>query len=81
MKAEKKNEDPGFEKALERLEKIVTEMEEGDLSLDKMMQHFEEGSRLVQYCSARLNEVEKKIEQLVKKDGGTGTAPFEAEAE
>lgn len=81
MKTEKKSEDPGFEKALERLEKIVAEMEEGDLSLDRMMQHFEEGSRLVQYCSVRLSEVEKKIEQLVKKDGALSTAPFEAETE
>ena len=81
MKTEKKTEEPGFEAALKLLEKIVSEMEGSDLSLDQMMAHFEEGGKLVQYCSARLNEVEKKIEQLVKKGGKLETAPFEPEKE
>lgn len=81
MKTEKKKEEPGFEAALKQLEQIVAEMESSELSLDQMMEHFEEGSRLVKYCSGRLNEVEKKIEQLVKKDGELSTAPFEPEKE
>jgi exodeoxyribonuclease VII small subunit len=68
-----------FEKGLARLETIVKEMESGDLSLDKMMAHFEEGSRLVKYCGDKLNEVERKIEVLVKKGGQLTTEPFEPE--
>ena len=66
-----------FEKALERLEQIVAEMEGGKLTLEKMISHFEEGSKLVKFCSSKLNEVEKKIEQLLTKDGQVTTVPFE----
>lgn len=68
---------PSFEKALERLEQIVAEMEGGKLSLEKMISHFEEGSTLVKFCSGKLNEVEKKIEQLLTKDGQVTAVPFE----
>lgn len=67
---------PGFEKSLERLETIVREMESGELSLEKMMKHFEEGMSLVGVCSRKLNEVERKIELLVKQGGQTTLAPF-----
>ena len=67
---------PGFEKSLERLEMIVREMESGELSLEKMMKHFEEGMSLVGICSAKLNEVERKIELLVKKGDQATLVPF-----
>ena len=66
-----------FEKALEKLETLVTEMESGDLSLEKMMSHFEEGSELVKYCEGKLNEVEQKIEVLVKKGEELKTESFD----
>jgi exodeoxyribonuclease VII small subunit len=69
----------GFEKALARLEEIVAEMESGSLSLDKMMASFEEGTRLVKFCSAKLNEVEKKVEILTKKGDADTAEPFETE--
>ncbi|NLB60505.1 MAG: exodeoxyribonuclease VII small subunit [Lentisphaerae bacterium] len=72
----KTNARASFEQALERLEKIVHEMESGTMSLAKMMQHFEEGMGLVRSCSEQLNEVEQKIEILIKKNGQTTTAPF-----
>ncbi len=68
---------PGFEKALARLEKIVEEMEGGTLSLEKMMAYFEEGTGWVKYCTGKLDEVEKKIEVLVKKGDAEGTEAFE----
>lgn len=71
------NKPAGFEKSLERLETIVREMEGGELSLDKMMAYFEEGMRLVQDCSQKLNEVERKIEVLVKKGRQQTLEPFE----
>ena len=74
----KPSSEPTFEKALERLETIVGEMEAGSLSLDKMMKSFEEGMGLIKFCTEKLNEVEKKIEILVKKDGQTTAEPFDA---
>ncbi len=56
-----------FEQSLERLEQIVKEMESGSLSLEKMISRFEEGQKLLKDCSGKLNEVERKIEVLVKK--------------
>lgn len=68
---------PNFEKSLDRLETIVQEMEGGNLSLDKMMKYFEEGTKLVTFCSEKLNEVERQIEILVKADGKTKLEPFD----
>ena len=73
-------EEQNFEKALARLETLVEEMESGALDLDKMMSHFEEGSQLVKFCNQKLNEVEKKIELLVKKGDSTATEPFAPES-
>lgn len=76
--AEKKNDkNQNFEKALERLEVLVGEMESGALSLEKMMACFEEGTALVRFCNQKLNEVEKKIEILAKKGDDIVAEPFE----
>ena len=75
--AEKKS--TNFESSLGRLEELVAEMEGGDLSLEGMITHFEEGSKLVGLCTKKLNEVEQKIEKLVKKDGVLKEVPFETE--
>ena len=79
----KKEESPlGFEAALKRLEAIVEEMETGETDLDTMIASFEEGQRLVKLCTAKLSEVEKKIEKIVKDDTGNVTvAPLQLTAE
>lgn len=79
MADEKKSKEPTFEQALERLETLVKEMESGALDLEKMMSHFEEGNKLVGQCTAKLNEVEKKIEVLVKQGEKLKTEPFESD--
>ena len=78
--AEKAEKGQSFEKALARLEEIAAEMEGGELGLEKMVAAFEEGQKLVKLCSSRLNEVEKKIEMLVKQaDGSVKAEPFTGE--
>ena len=78
--SEKSEKAQSFEKALARLEEIAAEMESGELGLEKMVAAFEEGQKLVKLCSSKLNEVEKKIEMLVKNsDGSVGTEPFAGE--
>jgi exodeoxyribonuclease VII small subunit len=80
MAADKTEKTQSFEKALERLEEIAAAMESGELGLEKMVAAFEEGQKLVKLCSSKLNEVEKKIEMLVKNsDGSIGTAPLAGE--
>lgn len=67
----------GFEESMKRLEHLVAEMEGGELSLEDMIKRFEEGQELVKFCTGKLNEVEKKIELLVKKGGELTTEPFD----
>ncbi|MFO7821677.1 MAG: exodeoxyribonuclease VII small subunit [Lentisphaeria bacterium] len=57
-----------FEAALERLEKIVSEMESGELPLAESMKRFEEGTKLANFCKQKLGETEKKIEVLMNKE-------------
>lgn len=69
---------PGFEEALGRLETIVEEMEGGTLDLETMIKRFEEGQGLLKFCSKTLDQMEKKVEVLVKKDGDVTAEPFGA---
>ena len=59
-----------FEQAMENLEKIVEELETGDLPLEKAMQKFEEGMELTRYCTRKLDETEKKIKLLIRAKAG-----------
>jgi exodeoxyribonuclease VII small subunit len=49
-----------------RLEKIVEELEQGDLDIDKSLEIFEEGIKMSRVCSKKLSEAEAKIEKLTK---------------
>jgi len=69
-----------FEEALKRLETLVQDMEAGKLSLDRMISHFEEGSALAELCGKKLNDVERRIEKLVKKGAEISTEPFAPES-
>jgi exodeoxyribonuclease VII small subunit len=69
-----------FEDAMEKLEKIVAELEEGGLPLEKSLKKFEEGIKLSRFCSKKLKEAEKKIELLTKTaEGELETGPFDTE--
>ena len=71
-----------FEKAMSRLEKIVDELERGDLDIDKSLEIFEEGIKMSRLCSKKLNEAEAKIEKLTKdKKGELITELFPTENE
>ena len=60
MAEEKKN----FEDSLKKLEQLVAEMESGTLPLDEMMKRFEEGRRLVAFCTAELETIRQRIEKV-----------------
>ena len=54
-----------FEKSVEQLDAIVSQMESGELSLDESLQLFEKGVKLTRSCQKTLVEAEKKIEKLM----------------
>ncbi len=55
-----------FEEAMEKLEKSVSELESGDLTLDEALATFEQGIALVKQCRSELDRAEQKIEVLLK---------------
>lgn len=72
--------EPSFEDALQRLDEIVTGMEEGQLSLESMISSYEEGVSLLKLCRNRIDGARRRVE-LISGDleGGKATlAPFEA---
>ncbi len=71
-----------FESSLEELERIVRELERGDLPLEKSLELFEQGVKLSRACQERLSEAERRIEILTRDNHGRPTIrPFEAEGE
>jgi exodeoxyribonuclease VII small subunit len=67
-----------FEECLQRLEKIVDELEKSDIPLDKSLTLFEEGMQLSAACRKELEEAEGKVEILLKQNGKLQAEPFEA---
>ena len=59
-----------FEKAIQRLEKIVVDLETGELDIDKSLEIFEEGIKMSRVCSKKLSEAEAKIEKLTRDEKG-----------
>ncbi len=57
-----------FEEAMQKLEKITQDLEEGNLPLEESLKKFEEGMRLVNFCEKKLEEVEKRIRILIKEE-------------
>jgi exodeoxyribonuclease VII small subunit len=71
-----------FEQSMKQLERIVQELEGGDLPLEKAIKKFEEGVKLTKLCSEKLDETEKKISILLKdSEGEIAEKPFIAEDE
>ena len=72
---------PKFEECLQRLEKIVSELEKGEIPLEKSLALFEEGMQLSNACRAELEQAEGKVEILLKQNGKFQAEPFEPPAE
>jgi exodeoxyribonuclease VII small subunit len=71
-----------FESSLEELERIVRELERGDLPLEKSLELFEQGVKLSRACQERLSEAERRIEVLTRDSHGRAALrPFEPEIE
>lgn len=68
-----------FEEQMEQLEKIVGELEKGELSLEDSVTRFEEGIKISKECNKTLEEAEKKITILVNQDGEVKEEKFDTE--
>lgn len=68
-----------FEASLEALERIVHELERGDLPLERSLELFEQGIALSRQCQDRLSQAERRIEVLMRDNQGrTVVGPFDA---
>ena len=68
--SEKKAEPKSIEEIFERLESIISNLESGDIPLDKSLALFEQGMTLAETCRVQLNVAEQKVQELMKDKGG-----------
>ena len=69
-----------FEKSLDELERLVRDLEQGELSLEQSLAAFERGVKLTRECQTALKTAEQRVEQLVQNnDGSLETRPFSAD--
>ena len=68
-----------FEASLEELEKVVKELEAGDLPLERSLELFEKGMSLSEICRKQLEEAETRVEMLIRKEGKIQPEPFRPE--
>ena len=74
-------EEKNFEKSMQDLENIVTELEKGELNLDESVKKFEEGMKIAKQCNNILENAEKKITILLEKNGDFEEKPFDTNNE
>lgn len=68
-----------FESCLDELEKVVRELEGGDLALERSLELFERGMGLSDSCRKQLEAAETRVEMLIRSAGKLTTEPFRPE--
>jgi len=68
-----------FEASLDELEKVVKELEAGDLTLERSLELFERGMLLSETCRKQLEQAETRVEMLIRRDGKMTAEPFRTE--
>ena len=72
---------PSIEKAMERLDGLVKEMESGQLPLEKLISTYEEGVKLIRLCQEKLDAAEQKIQIITRNASGpVGVEDFQSAA-
>lgn len=64
---------------MEELEKLVEQMERGDISLEESLKSFERGIKLTRTCQQALQDAEQKVQILLEKNGQQSLEPFNDE--
>lgn len=73
----RKSQTPDFETSLSELEKLVDQMEQGELTLEQSLQAFEQGIKLTRDCQQRLSQAEQKVQVLIEQNGQIEAVDFE----
>ncbi|MFN0083752.1 MAG: exodeoxyribonuclease VII small subunit [Blastocatellia bacterium] len=76
-KSKEKEKTPGFEESLNSLERIVAQLESGELPLERALELFEDGVGLARRCQAELEDAERKVEVLLRERGELKAVPFQ----
>jgi exodeoxyribonuclease VII small subunit len=71
---------PNFEKTLAELEKLVVNLEAGNLSLDESLSGFKNGIELTRQCQSALDHAQQTVEQLTNTEDQESLKPFEPDA-
>jgi exodeoxyribonuclease VII small subunit len=79
--ARKSEKTPSFEASLRELETLVENMEQGELSLEESLKHFERGIQLTRSCQQALKDAEQKVEILLKNNSQEEVVPFDSETD
>ena len=79
--ARKSEKTPSFEASLRELETLVENMEQGELSLEESLKHFERGIQLTRSCQQALKDAEQKVEVLLKNNSQEEVVPFDSETD
>jgi len=66
-----------FEVSLDELERVVKELEKGELTLERSLELFEKGMNLTEQCKKQLEEAETRVELLMKRGAKTVAVPFD----
>ncbi len=78
--AKKEQPQQTFEDALKRLEEVLDALEHGELNLEEAVKAFEDGVKLVRFCHDKLDDVERRVDLLLKDEAGRFiTKPFPEE--
>ena len=75
----KKAKPAGFEATLTELEKLVAQMEAGELPLEDALRNFERGVQLTRECQQELQQAQQKVEILMQRPNGATVGPFTAD--
>jgi exodeoxyribonuclease VII small subunit len=72
-----KAQEQSFESSLASLERIVANLESGDMPLERALELFEEGVALARRCQSQLGDAERKVEMLLRERGEIKVSPFD----
>ena len=76
-----KEKEAGFEESLASLERIVAQLESGELPLERALELFQDGVELSRRCQSQLEESERKVEILLRERGEIKLGPFDGQRE
>lgn len=76
-KSSNKTQSPDLETAMSEINTLINQMEQGNLSLEHSLEHFERGIHLIKHCQKILQDAEQKVQILIQNNGQDNLQPYE----